>query len=110
MAKTVEDAITVHKTEIVFFDKAEERHYRLNIENITKIVFDYQVRKLFFGLKKELVERIVFYIHDPDIPEVLEVWEHEEANFRRFRGGLRTFVDDNKVALEIFDAEGNLQK
>ena len=110
MAKTVEDAIAVHKTEIVFYDKIEERHYRLNTGNITKILFDYQVRSLFFGLKKELVERIVFYINDPDIPEVLEVWEHKEPNFRRFRGGLRTFVDDNSVALEIYDAEGNLQK
>ncbi len=113
MAKNVEDAIIVHKNEVVFCDKSEkdrEKHYRLNSDNITKIVFDYQVRKLFFGLKKELVERIVFYINDPDIPEILEVWEHKEPNFRRFRGGLRTFVDDNRIALEIFDADGNPQK
>lgn len=109
MAKKVEDAVTVHKTEIVFFDKFEQRHYRLNTENITKIVFDYQVRKVLFGLKKELVERIIFYVKDPDIPEELVVWEHLEENFRRFRGGLRTFVDDNKINLEIYDAEGKLQ-
>jgi len=110
MAKHLEDAISVHKTEIVFFDKFEERHYRLNPENITKIVFDYAIFKRFFGLKKELEERIIFYVSDPDIPEELVVCEHEEPNFRRFRGGLRTFVDDNKVALEIYDVDGNLQK
>ena len=88
----VEDAIIVHKNEIVFCDKKTDknrfRHYRLTPENITKIVFDYAYRKKFFGLKKELV-----------------VWEHEEENFCRFRGGLRSFVDDNKVPLEIKSAE-----
>ena len=41
----VEDAIIVHKNEIVFCDKKTDknrfRHYRLTPENITKIVFDY---------------------------------------------------------------------
>ncbi len=110
MARNVEDAITVHKTEIVFFDKYEDRHYRLNTDNITKIVFDYAIFKRFFGLKKELEERVIFYVNDPDIPEELVVCEHEEANFRRFRGGLRAYVDANKVPLEIYDVDGNLQK
>lgn len=105
----VEDAIIVHKNEIVFCDKKTDKnrykHYRLTPENITKIVFDYAYRKKFFGLKKELEERIIFEINDPDIPSELVIWEHEEENFRRFRGGLRTFVDDNKVALEIKSAD-----
>ena len=58
---------------------------------------------------KELEERIIFYVKDEDIPEELIVCEHNEPNFRRFRGGLRTFVDDNKVALEILDVNGNPQ-
>ena len=106
----VEDAIIVHKNEVVFCDKKTDKsrfkHYRLTPDNIEKIVFDYAVYKRFFGLKKELEERIVFYINDPDIPSELVVCEHEEENFRRFRGGLRTFVDDNKVNLEIKNAEG----
>ena len=61
------------------------------------------------ALKKELEERIIFYVKDEDIPEELIVCEHNEPNFRRFRGGLRTFVDDNKVALEILDVNGNPQ-
>ncbi len=109
----VEDAIIVHKNEIVYCDKKTDKnrfkHYRLTPVNITKIVFDYAIQKKFFGLKKELVERIVFYVNDPDIPEELIVCEHEEENFRRFRGGLRTFVDDNKVALEIKSAEEAVQ-
>ncbi len=104
-----EDAIIVHKTEIVFCDKKTDKsrfkHYRLTPENITKITFDYAIRKSFFGLKKELVERIIFEINDPDIPSELVVWEHEEENFRRYRGGLRTFVDDNKVPIEIKSAD-----
>lgn len=108
----VEDAIIVHKNEVVFCDKSDKnhhRHYRLTPEKIEKIVFDYNLRKTFFGLKKELEERIIFYINDPDIPSELIVCEHEEENFRRYRGGLRTFIDDNKVALEIKDVEGNVQ-
>ena len=109
MAKVVEDAIKVHKTEVVFYDRFEDRHYRLNSKNIKKVIYDYALRKLFFGLKTEIVERIVFYVEDPDIPEELIVYEHEEPNFRRFRGGLRTFIDDNKIAIEIKDVEGNIQ-
>ncbi len=105
----IEDAIMVHKTEVVFYDKAENRHYRLTPANIEKVVFDYAIYKTFFGLKKELEERIIFYIKDEDIPSELIVCEHNEPNFRRFRGGLRTFVDDNKVCIEIKDAEGNIK-
>ncbi len=105
----VEDAIMVHKNEIVFCDKKTDKnrfkHYRLTPANLTKIVFDYAYHKTFFGLKKELEERIIFYVNDPDIPSELIVCEHEEENFRRFRGGLRSFVDDNKVELEIKSAE-----
>lgn len=105
----VEDAIIVHKNEIVFCDKKTDKnrykHYRLTPENLTKIVFDYVYRKRFFGLKKELEERIIFFVNDADIPSELVVCEHEEENFRRFRGGLRTFVDDNKVELEIKTAQ-----
>jgi len=108
----VEDAIIVHKNEVVFCDKSDKeryKHYRLTPDNLVKIVFDYATYKRFFGLKKELEERIIFYVNDPDIPEELIVCEHKEENFRRFRGGLRTFVDDNKVKLEIYDVEGKLQ-
>ena len=63
----------------------------------------------FFGLRKELEERVVFKVKDDDIPEELIVLEHNEPNFRRYRGGIRSFVDDNKVALEIYDAEGKRQ-
>ncbi len=108
MAKVIEDAIIVHKTEVVFYDKDEDRHYRLNAKNIVKVVYDYAIYKTFFGLKKELEERIVFTINDPDIPEELIVCEHNEPNFRRFRGGLRTFAEENKVAIEIKDVEGNI--
>ncbi len=105
----VEDAIVVHKNEIVFCDKKTDKtrfkHYRLTPENITKIVFDYKYYKRFFGLKKELEERIIFQINDPDIPSELIICEHEEENFRRFRGGIRSFVDDNKVAIEIKTAQ-----
>ena len=110
MAKVIEDAIIVHKTEGVFYDKYEDRHYRLNAKNIVKVVYDYAIYKTFFGLKKELEERIVFTVNDPDIPEELIVCEHDEPNFRRFRGGLRTFVEENKIAYEIKDVEGNIQK
>ncbi len=115
MAKTVEeDAIIVHKNEIVFCDKTTDKsrpkHYRLNPGNIVKIVYDYTVYKTFFGLKKELEERVVFFVNDPEIPEQLIALEHNEPNFRRYRGGIRSFVDDNKVPLEIYDSEGKLQK
>lgn len=108
----IEDAIIVHKTEIVFCDKSDksrEKHYRITPEDIVKIRFDYCIHKTFFGLKKELEERLVIYTNNPDMPEELEVLEHNEPNFRRFRGGLRSFIDDNKVALEIYDVEGKLQ-
>ena len=40
----VEDAVMVHKTEIVFCDKTTDKsrfkHYRLNAGNIEKIIFD----------------------------------------------------------------------
>lgn len=111
--KTVEDAIIVHKNEIVFCDKKTDKsrpkHYRLNAGNIVKIVYDYTIFKSFFGLKKELEERVIFYVNDPEIPEQLIALEHDEPNFRRYRGGIRTFVDDNKVKLEIYDSEGKLQ-
>lgn len=100
----VEDAIIVHKNEIVFCDKKTDknrfRHYRLTPENITKIVFDYAYRKKFFGLKKELEERIIFEINDPDIPSELVVWEHEEENFCRFRGGLRSLSMTTRFRLK----------
>ena len=106
--KVVEDAITVHKTEVVFYDRFDDRHYRLNAKNIKKVIYDYALFKTFFGLKKEIEEIIIFHIEDPDIPAELLVCEHEEPNFRRFRGGLRTFVEDNKIAIEIKDVEGNI--
>lgn len=110
----VEDALIVHKNEVVYCDKVTDKknhkHYRLTPENIAKVVFDYSIYKSFFGLKKELEERIVFYTKEGfDLPEEIIVCEHNEPNFRRFRGGLRTFVDANKVPLEIKDVEGKLQ-
>ena len=109
-----EDAIQVHKTEIVFCDKITDKsrpkHYRLNVENLEKVVFDYAEHKYFLGLRKEIEERIVFFTKDPDIPGQLIVCEHQEENFRRFRGGVHTFTDENKIKLEIYDIEGKLQK
>ena len=107
-----EDAIMVHKNEVVFCDKSDKsrhKHYRLTPDNIEKIVFDYAVYKRLFGLKKEMEERIIFVVNDPDIPSELVVCEHEEENFRRFRGGLRTFVDDNGVKLEMKNIDGQIQ-
>lgn len=113
MANGFEDAIQVHKTEVVFCDnvtdKSRPKHYRLNKENIVGIKFDYFVHKSLFGLKKELIERIVFNVKDEDIPEELIVTELDDPNFRRFRGGLRSFVDDNSIPIEIYNADGTLQ-
>ena len=113
MANGLEDAIQVHKTEVVFCDnvtdKSRPKHYRLNKENIKLVKFDYVEIKKFFGLKKELIERIVFQVNGEDIPEELIVTENDDPNFRRFRGGLRTFVDENKIPLEIYTADGSLQ-
>lgn len=108
----IEDAIKVYKNEVVFYDKSEkgnEKHYRLTPDKIVHVYFDYAERKVFFGLKTELVERIAFTINDPDIPKELEVYEHREPNFHRFRGGLRTFIDENKIPLDIIDINGNPQ-
>ena len=59
-ALATEDAIIVHKTEVVFCDKKTDKnrfkHYRLNAGNIEKVVYDYAYYKRFFGLKKELEE------------------------------------------------------
>lgn len=109
MAKGREDAINVHKTEVVFYDTVNECHYRLNSSNMTKVVFDYVVVKSLFGLKKELAERIVIFTNDPDIPSELILCEIDEPNFHRYRGGFRTFLDDNRVNLEIYDVNGNIQ-
>ncbi len=99
----MEEILAVHKNEIVFFDEENNCHYRLNVENIKKITFDHTVIKKFFGLKKELIEIIVFDIVDPEgeIPEQLIVYEHLAPGFRRYMGSIRSFVDDNKVDLEI---------
>ena len=109
MAGAIEDAINVHKTEVVFYDKVNECHYRLNSSNMKKVIFDYVLIKKLFGLKKEYAERIIINTSDPDIPEDLIVCEIHESNFHRFRGGFRTFVDENRIPLEIYDINGQLQ-
>ncbi|MDD6799151.1 MAG: hypothetical protein PUE85_01825 [Firmicutes bacterium] len=101
MAANTEDTLMIHKNEIVFFDEAEKRHYRLTLDNLKKIVFDNMEVKKFFGLKKYTIEVIRFYVKDDDIPEVLEIREDMDPNFRRFLGGLRSFAEDNKIELEI---------
>ena len=60
MAKVIEDAIIVHKTEVVFYDKYEDRHYRLNAKNIVKVVYDYAIYKSFFGLATILTALSMF--------------------------------------------------
>jgi hypothetical protein len=97
----MEETLVVHKNEIIFFDEENNCHYRLNPGNIKKITYDHMTLKKFFGLKKELIEIIVFDIEDEDIPEQLIVYEHLAPGFRRYLGSLRSFVDDNKVDLEI---------
>ncbi len=104
-----EDAIRVHKTETVFFDTVNNCHYRLNSSNIVKVCFDYIEVKTLFGLKKELVERIYIFTNDPDIPEELVLCEHNEPNFRRYRGGFRSFLEDNRIPLEIYDVNGEIK-
>ena len=97
----MEDAIMVHKNELVYYDRkgTVNKHMRYNAENIKGILFEYRELKRWFGLRKELVEVIVITVDDRDTP--IEIWEHKEENFRRYMGRLRTFVDENKVPLEI---------
>lgn len=97
----MEDTLVVHKNEIIYFDAEYKCHYRLNAGNIKKITYDHMILKKFFGLKKELVEFIKFDIEDEDIPAELYVYEHKDPHFRRYMGSVRSFVDDNKVPLEI---------
>lgn len=99
----MEESLVVHKNEIIYYDKENKCHYRLNVGNIKKITYDHMTRKRFFGLKKELIEIIVFDIEDADqeIPEQLVLYEDEEPGFRRYMGSIRSFVDDNKCPLEI---------
>lgn len=97
----MEEILSVHKNEIIYYDEENKRHYRLNPSNIKKITYDHTTIKKFFGLKKELIEIIVFDIEDEDIPEQLIVYEHLAPGFHRYMGSIRSFVDDNKVNLEI---------
>ena len=101
MAANTEDTLMIHKNEIVFYDQVEDKHYRLNPDNIVKITFDYAELKKFFGLRKEIVEFIKFDIKDDYIPEVLILREDYEPNFRRFLGGLRSWAEDNKLEIEV---------
>lgn len=101
MAANIEDALMIHKNEIIFYDQKANTHYRLTLDNLKKITFDHVEVKRFFGLKKEILEVIRFTVEDEDIPETLELREDEDPSFHRFLGGLRSFVDDNKVDLEI---------
>lgn len=97
----MEEILVVHKNEIIYYDEENQCHYRLNPSNIKKITYDHTTIKKFFGLKKELIEIIVFDIEDEEIPEQLIVYEHLASGFRRYMGSIRSFVDDNKVNLEI---------
>ena len=97
----MEEILVVHKNEIIYYDEENGCHYRLNPSNIKKITYDHTILKRFFGLKKDLIEIIVFDIEDEDIPEQLIVYEHLAPSFRRYMGSVRTFVDDNKVPIEI---------
>lgn len=97
----MEEILVIHKNEIIFYDEVNKCHYRLNANNIKKITYDHKTVKKLFGLKKVLVEFIKFDVEDEDIPAELYVNEDEAPNFRRYMGGVRSFVDDNKVPLEI---------
>ena len=97
----MEEILVVHKNEIIYSDEDNNCHYRLNPSNIKKITYDHTILKKFFGLKKELIEIIVFDIEDEEIPEQLIIYEHLAPGFRRYMGSVRSFVDDNKVELEI---------
>lgn len=101
MAANTEDTLMIHKNEIVFYDQIENRHYRLNPDNIVKITFDYVEMKKFFGLKKDIIEFIKFDINDKEIPEVLILREDYEPSFRRYLGGLRSWAEDNKLEVEV---------
>jgi hypothetical protein len=104
----MEEILAIHKNEIVFYDEENNCHYRMSAHNIKKITFDHTILKRFFGLKKELIEIIIFDIEDEndEIPEQLIVYEHLAPGFRRYLGALRTFVEDNKVDLEIKRLDG----
>ena len=97
----MEEILVVHKNEIIYYDEENNCHYRLNANNIKKITYDHTILKKFFGLKKELIEIIVFDVEDEEIPEQLIIYEHLAPGFRRYMGSVRSFVDDNKVELEI---------
>ena len=102
MGANIEDTLMIHKNEMVYYDTAENKHYRLNSGNIVKITFDYMEVKKFFGLKKVVMEFIKFDVKDDEIPtsEII-IREDEEPSFHRYLGGIRSFVDDNKIDLEI---------
>ena len=103
-----EDAIRITKEEIIFCNKADKNnicHYRIKTEMISQIVFDYLYYEHLFGLIKEIEEAIIIYVkpNDEDIPEKLVVREHNEPRFRNYKGSLRSYIDDNKIPLEIVE-------
>ena len=105
-----EDAIRITKEEIIFCDKSNKSnivHYRIKTVLIRSIVFDYLHYERFFGLVKEIEEAIIIYIkqNDQGIPEKLIVREHNEPRFRYYKGTLRSYIDDNKIPLEIVELE-----
>ena len=105
-----EDAIRITKEEIIFCDKSDKNnicHYRIKTGLIRSIVFDYLNNKRFFGLFTEIEEAIIIYIkqNDQGIPEKLVVREHNEPRFRYYKGTLRSYIDDNKIPLEIVELE-----
>lgn len=103
-----EDAIRITKEEIIFCDKANKNnicHYRIKTEMISQIVFDYLYYEHMFGFIKEIEEAIIIYVkpNDEDIPEKLIVREHTEPRFRNYKGTLRSYIDENKIPLEIVE-------
>lgn len=105
---TREDAIRITKEEIIFCDKSNKNnicHYRIKTEMIEQIVFDYLYYEHLFGIIKELEEAIIIYIkpNEDDIPEKLVVREHNEPRFRNYKGTLRSYIDENKIPLEIVE-------
>ena len=105
-----EDAVRITKEEIIFCDKSDRKntvHYRIKTGLIRNIVFDYLHHEKFFGLINEIEEAIIFYLKENDqgIPEKLIIREHNEPRFRYYKGTLRSFIDDNKLPLEIVELE-----
>lgn len=96
------ELLKIHKNVLVFFNKLDGSHYRLNETNIVNIIFDYTDVKVLFGLRKKTVDRITINIKDDEIPFTgIEFLENREPDFRRYFSKLRIYAEENKVPFEI---------